>query len=65
VAKNTGVVRALEENLGCEIFVPEEPLLSGALGAALSGKELTLKALAEGEPIQRGERRLEEATFFK
>ena len=65
VAKNTGVVKALEENLGCEIFVPEEPLLSGALGAALSGKELTLKALAEGEPIQRGERRLEEATFFK
>ena len=65
VAKNIGVVKALEENLGCEVFVPEEPLLSGALGAALSGKELTLESLAKGEPIQRGERRLEEATFFE
>ncbi len=65
VAKNIGVVKALEENLGCEVFVPEEPLLSGATGAALLGKEITLKALAKGEPIQRGERRLEEATFFK
>ncbi len=65
VAKNIGVVKALEENLGCQVLIPEEPLLSGAIGAALLGKELTLKALAEGEPIQRGKRRLEEATFFK
>ena len=65
VAMNSGVVKALEENLGCKVFVPEEPLLSGALGAALLGKELTLKALAKGEPIQRGERHLEETTFFR
>ena len=65
VAKNIGVVKALAENLGCEILVPEEPLLSGATGAALLGRELTLKALAKDEPLQRGERRLEEATFFK
>ena len=65
VAKNIGVVKALEENLECEVFVPEEPLLTGAVGATLLGKELTLKALAKGEPIQRGERRLEAATFFK
>jgi len=65
VAKNTGVVRALEENLGCKVLVPEEPLLSGAIGAALLSKELTLEALAKGEPIQKGERRLEEASFFK
>ena len=65
VAKNIGVVNALKENLGCEVFVPEEPLLTGALGAALLGKEFTLKAIAKGEPIQRKERRLEEATFFK
>jgi len=65
VAKNIGVVKALEENLGCAVFVPGEPLLTGALGAAILGKELTLKALAQGEPIQREERRLEEATFFK
>jgi len=65
VAKNIGVVNAIKENLGCEVSVPEDPLLSGALGAALLGKELTLKARAKGEPIQRKERRLEEVTFFK
>lgn len=65
VAKNIGVVRALEENLGCPVLVPEEPLLSGALGAALLGKELTLKALAAGETIQTGKRRLDKATFFE
>ena len=27
VAKNIGVVKALERNLGCKVFVPEEPLL--------------------------------------
>lgn len=64
VAKNIGVVKALEDALGCSVFVPEEPLLSGAIGAAITGKELTLKALARGEIIQTGERRLEEATFF-
>jgi predicted CoA-substrate-specific enzyme activase len=65
VAKNIGVVKALQDNLGCEVLVPDEPLLSGAIGAALLARELTLDALAKGRPIQRGERRLEEATFFK
>ncbi len=65
VAKNIGVVKAVRENLGCEVFIPEDPLISGALGAALLGKELTLKSLAKGEAIQKKERRLAEATFFK
>jgi len=64
VAKNIGVVRALERNLGCEVFVPDEPLLSGAIGAALLGKEITLKAQARGEPAHREKRHLDEATFF-
>jgi len=64
VAKNSGVVRAVSENLGREVLVPEDPLLSGAVGAALLGKEITLKALEAGEPIRRKERRLAEATFF-
>jgi predicted CoA-substrate-specific enzyme activase len=64
VAKNIGVVKALKENLECEVFVPEEPLLTGALGAALLGKELVLKARTQGESIQRKERRMEEANFF-
>jgi len=37
-AKNTGMVRAMKESLGCEILVPEEPLLTGALGAAILAK---------------------------
>ena len=65
VAKNIGVVKAVRENLGCEVLVPEDPLISGALGASLLGKELTLKAMARGETIHKKERRLEEATFFK
>ena len=56
VAKNIGVVNAMKENLGCEVSVPEDPLLSGALGAALLGRELILKAMANGEPVQRKER---------
>lgn len=65
VAKNIGVVKALEENLGCEVLIPEEPLLSGAIGAALLGSEIIQKALAQGKPIQRVERHLSEVTFFQ
>lgn len=39
VAKNGGVVLALEELLGEEIKVPSEPQIVGALGAALFAKE--------------------------
>jgi predicted CoA-substrate-specific enzyme activase len=65
VAKNGGVVRALAQSLGLEVFVPEEPLLSGAIGAALLGKEAVEKAAARGEPLPQKPRRLEEATFFQ
>jgi predicted CoA-substrate-specific enzyme activase len=65
VAKNIGVVKALQENLGCKVLIPDDPLLSGAIGAAILGKEITQKALAKGEPIQRVERKLQEASFFK
>jgi predicted CoA-substrate-specific enzyme activase len=64
VARNIGVVKALEERLGCKVLIPEEPLLSGAIGAALLGKEIMLKAVARGESINREERHLDEVTFF-
>jgi len=41
VAKNIGVVRALEDLMGVNIKVPEEPQIIGALGAALFAKELS------------------------
>ncbi|MDP2918886.1 MAG: acyl-CoA dehydratase activase [Dehalococcoidia bacterium] len=65
VAKNTGVVKALEQNLGCPVLVPPEPLLSGAIGAALIARETVEKARAEGKPLPKQVRKLEEATFFK
>lgn len=39
VAKNPGMVRVLEEQLGTKLFIYEEPEIVGALGAALFGLE--------------------------
>jgi predicted CoA-substrate-specific enzyme activase len=64
-AKSIGLVKAFEERMGFPPLVPSEPLLTGAIGAALLGRELALKALERGEPLKTKERRLEEATFFK
>ena len=64
VAKNSGVVRSLEEHLGVKLFVPDDPLLTGALGAALMGRDAVMRAIARDEPIKRGPRRLEAASFF-
>ncbi|ACK43017.1 MULTISPECIES: acyl-CoA dehydratase activase [Dictyoglomus] len=41
VAKNIGVVKALEELIGVSIKTPHEPQIVGALGAALFAKELS------------------------
>jgi predicted CoA-substrate-specific enzyme activase len=64
VAKNIGMVKAMKESLGCELLVPEEPLLTGALGAAILGKEHYVKATSRGETIGTKSRRLDKATFF-
>lgn len=40
VAQNAGVVRAIEEKLGCAVAVPPEPQMAGALGAALIAAEV-------------------------
>lgn len=65
VAKNTGIVEAMKANLGCQLLVPEDPLLTGALGAAILAKEYAVKAVSKGEPSPKKTRRLEKATFFK
>jgi predicted CoA-substrate-specific enzyme activase len=64
VAKNIGMVKAMKESLGCELLVPEEPLLTGALGAAILGKENYVKTTSRGETIGTKSRRLDKATFF-
>jgi (R)-2-hydroxyacyl-CoA dehydratese activating ATPase len=39
VAKNTGIKKALEEEINCAISIPEEPQIMGALGAALIARK--------------------------
>ena len=63
-AKNIGLVRALEAKLGYPVLVPPEPLLTGAIGAALLGKDIVKQAAEKGIPLARSERRLTEATLF-
>jgi predicted CoA-substrate-specific enzyme activase len=40
VARNTGVVKAIEERIGLSIFVPEEPQIVEAVGCALFAAEV-------------------------
>jgi len=63
-AKNIGLVKALEAKLGFAVQVPPEPLLTGAIGAALLGKDLVKEAEEKGIPLTKAERRLQEATLF-
>jgi predicted CoA-substrate-specific enzyme activase len=63
-AKNVGLRKALERRLGYELLVPPEPLITGALGAALLAKEQWKKAAAKGIPLEKETRRLEAAKFF-
>lgn len=63
-AKNIGIVKALENKFGFPLLVPPEPLITGALGAALVGKEIYGNAVASGQKPQRSSQGLTEATFF-
>ena len=44
VAKNEGVARALEERLGVRMFIPPEPQIIGALGAALLARDFSSRS---------------------
>ncbi len=59
-AKNKGLVKALSEQLGRQILVPDEPLITGALGAALLGREIAENARKENTPLETKKRILEE-----
>ena len=59
-AKNKGLLKALSEQLGYEILVPEEPLVTGALGAAFLGKEIVERLKESRTPLRTKERTLEE-----
>jgi predicted CoA-substrate-specific enzyme activase len=58
--KNRGLLKFLSEQLGRKILVPGEPLITGALGAALLGKEFVEKAKRNNSPYETKKRILEE-----
>jgi predicted CoA-substrate-specific enzyme activase len=58
--KNRGLLKALSEQLGHEISVPEDPLITGALGAALLGREIVDEARQQHATLKTKERILEE-----
>ncbi len=43
VAKNIGMVRALKKRLKAKVYVPEEPQIVGALGAAVAASKMSNK----------------------
>src|SRR4030042_791211 len=64
-AKNMGLIKALETKFGCPMLVPPEPLLTGAIGAALLSREFTEKAMSSGKPPVRAAKGLKEVSFFQ
>jgi predicted CoA-substrate-specific enzyme activase len=59
-AKNVGLIKAIESRVGFHVCVPHEPFLTGALGAALIGRDLICNQTSRS-----AERRHQEVTFFK
>ncbi len=63
-AKNVGMVTAMRNKLDCDILVPDDPLITGALGAAILAGEAYMKTPSQNERPIAKPRRLERATFF-
>ena len=59
-AMNSGLIRAVEEQVGFPVLVPAEPLLTGALGAALLGMDFIARGV-----VPNRDRKLEGVTFFQ
>ena len=59
-AKNPALVEALSQKLGYATFVPDDPLLTGAVGAALLGKDTAQKATNKGLSLETKNRSLGE-----
>ena len=41
-AKNNALIQALESKLGLPVIVPDNPLITGALGAALLARDMVV-----------------------
>lgn len=58
-AKNRGLIKAIEDHAGFAVLTPTEPFLTGALGAALAGKDLFNRGIRPNRSRKR-----EDVTFF-
>lgn len=58
-AKNKGLVRAIAGKVGFSVLTPPEPFITGALGAALVGKDFYNRGVRPAK-----ERKKENVTFF-
>ena len=63
-AKNIALVKTLENKVGCPVFIPPEPFLTGAIGAALLGMELSEQIGEDDLALKKKNRYLEEVTFY-
>jgi len=62
--KNRGLLKALSQQLDREVLVPNDPLITGALGAALLGKEMVAQAERNHTPLHIKKRVLEEVEIL-
>jgi len=63
-AKNIGFCKALEEKIGFPVVIPPDPLITGALGAALIASEQIAKISEMELRDRQKKRRLAAVTFF-
>jgi predicted CoA-substrate-specific enzyme activase len=63
-AKNRGLVNALSQQLGYEVIIPENPLITGALGAALLGKEIVKRSKERNVHLETKDRLLEDVKIL-
>ena len=63
-AKNSGLTQALSQQLGCDLLLPPDPLITGALGAALLGRDIFEKSARTGTSLSTKPRVLEEAKIL-
>ncbi len=64
-AKNSGLCRCLAERLQLPVLIPPEPLITGALGAALIAGEKAERVKIEELGEIKNKRRWDAATFFR
>jgi (R)-2-hydroxyacyl-CoA dehydratese activating ATPase len=60
VAKNVGMVKAMETVLAMPVLVPEEPLITGALGAAILARDQAFQLVQDGR-LEMKHKKLSEA----